>query len=923
MLQTGLPKTLSVFSTLESMAASLSLQLLAAALQIGAETVLQNASFVGLGGDSMTALRFSMECRRHKIFIPADAVLSCTSIGQLLQQCRPLAETATHMVADATSPVVNVLARSGKRNWEDSLASLRSLTSATSNKRPKCLTPPETPMKPFDLSSTIYQGLDLVSTETEDLCQSSTIAHTMSETQISLVHGSVESPSANIIYYGETHRPASIPRLKEAWKQVCRAEPIMSTTYSNPGDGRPVRPQLHWRELRTSNWAAYQDARRAASGPGMPWSDEMDDAATAAVPVYFAVRFTELRYEAPSPADSQTTLIWAVHHALVDGWSAGFLVNKVHLAAHGEVVRPGPSFIDVCAAQQQLRLSRKAEGDLFWAQQQKKLATARDELLIEKPTTEDMNAASPNSDDKDHIDIILSPDEHAALKAAAQSCSVTTAAFFYAAWAICLGLYTDSDNVVVGTVVSGRNVRLSGIFEAVGPMINMLPLQVDLRWEASARELVRDVFDRMQRLSQYSWTTPENGFTRTRGNLMAMTPDVQRWSDGCGDSRVGPSFFRHTTNLPLSVVVQDDGASMVLQYSGRRYTRSAMDTLASLLRASLVSLCQTEATLESANLVANTCMDALATAGNLDSDATTSASIKDDLVTLFERAASEHGSCHAIECGEQKMTYGELERLSGEVARTLIGLIQPEEVVAVHADGSINWIISIYGILRAGGVYCPLDKAHPQHYRDSLFESSTARVFLATNTESMAVRPATATFVLDVDAILESRDAPSPPFSSLAPRARPQPRDRAYLCFTSGSTGKPKGVMCTHQGLVAFQSDLEVRLFASAGTKIAQTMSVAFDGAIHEVLSALSYGATLVLRQAAGRAGFDHLKSVDSAILTPSLASALDPNDFPRLKRVYLVGEMVPQTVCDMWGVGKALYNSEYTIKHSARLFFS
>lgn len=908
------------------MAASLSLQLLAAALQIGAEAVLQNASFVGLGGDSMTALRFSMECRRHKIFIPADAVLSCASIGQLLQQCRPLAEAATHLVADATSPVAHFLARSGKRSWEDSLDGLRSLAStASSNKRPKCLTPPETPMKPFDPSATTYRGLDLVSTEAEVLCHpSDATVHTMSETQVSLVHGSVESPSANIIYYGETHRPAAVPRLKAAWRQVCRAEPILGTTYSNPGDGRPVRPQLHWRELRTSNWAAYRDARRAASGPDMPWPDETDDAATAAVPVYFAVRFTELRYEAPTPADSQTTLIWAVHHALVDGWSAAFLVNKVHLAAAGEVVRPGPSFTDVCAAQQELRLSRKAEGDLFWAQQQAKLATARDELLLEKPTAGDYtSAAGPSVDDKDHIDIVLSPAEHAALKAAAQSCAVTTAAFFYAAWAMCLGLYTDSDNVVVGTVVSGRNIRLPGIFEAVGPMINMLPLQVDLRWDAPARDLVRDVFDRMQRLSQYSWTTPDNGFARTRGNLMAMTPDVQRWSDACGDSRVGPSFFKHTTNLPLSIVVQDDGASMVLQYSSRRFARAAMDTLATLLRSSLVSLCKTEATLDSADLVARTCMGTLATAGNLDSAATTTLSIKDDdLVTLFERAVSEHGSCHAIECGEDKMTYAELERLSGEIARTLVGLIEPEEVVTVHADGSINWIASIYGIIRAGGVYCPLDKAHPQHYRDSLFESSTARVFLATSAEGMSKRPATATFVLDVDAMLEARDTRSPPFSSCPLRARPQPRDPAYLCFTSGSTGKPKGVVCTHQGLVAFQSDLEVRLFASVGTKIAQTMSVAFDGAIHEVFSALSYGATLVLRQTAGKASLDHLKAADSAILTPSLASALDPSDFPRLKSVYLVGEMVPQTVCDTWGVGKDLYNSEYTIKLSVRLLF-
>lgn len=901
------------------MAASLALPLLAAALQIGVEAILHNASFVSQGGDSITALRFSMECRRHKILIPVDAVLSSPSIAQLLQQClKEEVETTTCPMGEVICPSDHS-PRSNKRARKDSIESLREKTNLERIKRPRPMLPvdPELFKRRSGPSFASHEGLDLVAMEKEELCYSSGIVHKMSETQISLVHGSVESPSANVIYYGETHRPTYMARLKAAWKQVCKAEPIFSTTYSNPGDGRPIRPQLHWRELRTSKRAVYEDARLAASGPDLLWLDESDDEIVTALPVGFAaMRFTELRYEASSPADSQTTLIWAIHHALVDGWSAELLVRKVHMVASGKAVQPGPSFVDVCIAQQQLRLSRKAEGDLFWAQQQEKLATARDELLLLNPSPDPVDATSPSSGgDQNQLVVTLDPVDHVALKAAAQSCSVTTAALFYAAWAVCLGLYTDSDNVVVGTVVSGRNVSLPGIFETVGPMINMLPLQVDLDWEAPARELVTDVYGRMQRLSQYSWTTPDAGFTRVRGNFMAMAPDVQSWSDGSNSSRMGPSFFKNTTNLPLSAIVRDDGGSMVLQYSSQHYTRKSMETLASLFKASLMSLCQLEASLESANLVSRTCFESLATVGNWHSGATSSPSITDDLVTLFERAASKWPSSCAIECGNRQITYAELERLSGELSRTLTGLIQHQEVVAVHADGSTNWIISIYGILRAGGVYCPLDKAHPQDYRDGLFESSTARLFLATSTGAIAARPAAAAAVLDVEALLDGRITPTSSSPAFASRVRPQPQDRAYLCFTSGSTGKPKGVMCTHQGLVAFQSDLEVRLFAKVGTKVAQTMSVAFDGAIHEVFSALCYGATLVLRQAGEAAGLDHLRAADSAILTPSLASALNPDDFPLLKTVYLVGEAVPQTVCDTWAASKALYNSEYMMK--------
>jgi hypothetical protein len=90
--------------------------------------------------------------------------------------------------------------------------------------------------------------------------------------------------------------------------------------------------------------------------------------------------------------------------------------------------------------------------------------------------------------------------------------------------------------------------------------------------------------------------------------------------------------------------------------------------------------------------------------------------------------------------------------------------------------------------------------------------------------------------------------------------------------------------MCRHEGLVAFQRDLEVRLFAQPGKKISQFMSIAFDGSIHEIFSTLCYGATLVL--ANGDDPFAQLREVDSAILTPSIAAVLDPADFPKLSTV-------------------------------------
>jgi len=96
----------------------------------------------------------------------------------------------------------------------------------------------------------------------------------------------------------------------------------------------------------------------------------------------------------------------------------------------------------------------------------------------------------------------------------------------------------------------------------------------------------------------------------------------------------------------------------------------------------------------------------------------------------------------------------------------------------------------------------------------------------------------------------------------------------------------PKAVLCTHKSLVAFQKTLEIRLFASHGARIAQTMSPVFDGSILEIFSALCYGATICLAEENAASPFDHVKLCSSAIFTPSLAKVLDPHDFPELKYV-------------------------------------
>ena len=118
---------------------------------------------------------------------------------------------------------------------------------------------------------------------------------------------------------------------------------------------------------------------------------------------------------------------------------------------------------------------------------------------------------------------------------------------------------------------------------------------------------------------------------------------------------------------------------------------------------------------------------------NAFSDSTTASSVHDDLVTLFERAVSAHPSGIAIEKASKRLTFNELNNKANQVAKRLWQLINPSDVVCVDADRSINWIIAIYGILKAGGVYSPQEHALPAVVRESNFQTAAAKVFLVSS----------------------------------------------------------------------------------------------------------------------------------------------------------------------------------------------
>ncbi|POS75433.1 D-alanine-poly(Phosphoribitol) ligase subunit 1 [Diaporthe helianthi] len=736
------------------------------------------------------------------------------------------------------------------------------------------------------------------------------IPHDTTEMQSSLLHSTQTNPFRNIIMYVEKHRPEDMLPLKQAWKQATDSEEIFRMRFEASGSHFLMTDRgessFVWEEKLFDDEALY--------------NREIRHALPLAEPFQCSFKAVTLRRKPGDPEQGngdETTLIWLVHHAFIDGVSCDIIRSKIHRLLIGREVQPGPSYTDFSMKLRAIQLAGSESAAAFWKLQASRFPSPCTQMGFKRRVQEqNVDLVPPNRSVQDvELGQLHCECDFERLAAYSKNVSVTVPSLYYAAWGVVMARYADAECVSFGVVLSGRNLPIDGVESVIGPTLNTLPFHIRVDADSTTEQYSREVFTSSMDLMSFQWTTPAHGFARDFDSAI----NVRLESQPAAHTRFDPleePYSKVLSDVPLHIEVVQEG-HIIFNYDTKRFSAAQIESVSSAFLDVLQSLAAS-----GANATIRSCMDSvigqnhlvrLASLGNWTTRTTTTGSVKDDLVSLFARAAGQTPSAIAIRHGDQSLTYAELDTYSSMASRRLSTHVRPGEVVCVHADGTTDWIIAIYATLKAGAVYCPLDSTLPDAVRDANFVTSSAKVFLTGRRASKSDRPQSCQLSLSIQDLIDGLTplavvtSATGAFSS--DQHVPRPDSNAYLCFTSGSTGKPKGVLCRHQGIVAFQRDFKVRLCARPGWKVAQFMSRGFDGSIHEIFSALSYGATLVLKDQSHP--FDHLNSCDAVILTPSVANVLDPASFPGLKTVYLVGEAVPQQVCDSWAgyTGKEVYN--------------
>lgn len=782
---------------------------LAQLLELSPSSLDKNNSFVGLGGHSLLAVKLSNVCKSAGISLSLTDILLSESI---IKMCESAKFTDSLMPGSPRSPTLR--RKSVQLSRLDAFQ--MPFSSAQSNVRRPSLAPvsPTTVRRPSaDLyarrpsvdvqvrrPSVEQQYLHLstgrrVSIEQSVASESDEPITSMTDMQLSFIHSYKKSPGTNIINFIETYQTTDIPAVKAAWKTVIENESIFRQSFdleATNGRRQSKSSCFHWNDIICASEKHFKHEMESHKAPAD----------------------IECSFDCITYVESdRSTIVWRVHHAYIDGMSGQMMYEKMRKVLAGEPIHPGTPFSAVAHQIKALQVASREENQAFWKQQLEKHPQPVGELALSEPSVPDSTAAI----EEVSFTIPLSK-----ISKAARDAGVSLMSWYQAAWAMTMSLYTDSSSVVFGTVLAGRNLPIKGANDTIGPLVNTLPFHITIDPNQSVAGYLRSVFAHSVALQTIQYSAPEDGFTRTFASALAMEFDFE---PNFGQTRrpIGTSRFKVIPDMPLSIYMSAKG-SLRLCYKPSRFMEADVKILAAHFRRAILLLLKSDNTMHNrmSQLLTRDCKETLKEYGNCLTDDTSLCSIKDDLVTLFERAARENPTAAAVEKAGLTLSYADLDRLASALGKKLKAYIQPGEVVCVHADRSINWIIAIYGIWKAGGVYSAQDAALPAHIREMNFQTAGATIFLTPAKSQKSIAPDSCNIRLSVEELVINQ--PASALEVLPHRTKPQIEDNAYLCFTSGSTGKPKGCMCHHAGLVAFQKDKEVRFFAAPGERIAQVM---------------------------------------------------------------------------------------------------
>lgn len=742
---------------------------------LGLQRVGVNDNFFDLGGDSIRTIQVHAKAAQRGVTFPLQEIFRCQTIAEL-------AATAT---GEASAPEAHPTERCSLVTDED--------------------------------RARLPDGV-------ED-------AYPLAMLQTGMIfHSQYTASSTAYLNVSSIHLQTTFDReaLAAALKELTRRHPILRTSFDLSAFSEPL--QLVHREaeipLQVDDLSALSPAEQKQVIANWINDEQSHEFDLSRAPL--------LRFHVHVRSEGTFQLSWTEHHVILDGWSLASMLTELfqlYFTFSGEDVAPiapalRATYRDFIARERATLASEDARQ--YW----------QNKLSHPNVLTLPRRAASKHEETSQQVkrSFPITPALSASLKRLASAAGVPLKSVLLAAHLRVLSLLGNERDVLTGLVSNGRLEETDGE-RALGLFLNTVPIRGLLRG-GSWLELIRETFQIEQELlpfrryplaelqRQYGAGVPlfETMFNFTHFHVYQGLRELPAL-EILDIQSIARTNYALVADFSLDLVTSN--LQMRLEYNSARLSAADIEAIGGYyLTVFDAMISEPSADYLSHSLIsAEERRQLLALASGVKREYTTGATLHG----LFEAQAMRTPSAEALCCGDERLSYSELDTRANRLARRLQEMgVGPESRVGVLMNRSTDLVVTLLGVLKAGGCYVPLDPAYPAERVNYIIKDARISVLLTQ-----------AALADDSAQELEGeRQLPSISDSNLA-----------YVIYTSGSTGQPKGVAIEHRSAATLVHWAREVFSEHVLRGMLASTSVCFDLSIFELFVALSCGGRVIIAE--------------------------------------------------------------------------
>ncbi|MBG1264989.1 non-ribosomal peptide synthetase [Nostoc sp. WHI] len=720
----------------------------------------------------------------------------------------------------------------------------------------------------------------------------------------------------NVPFFWEISGFLNIAALEQAIKEIVQRHEVLRTSFcvvdESPIQVIHAHPQL---TMQVLDWQQLTEENQLSKATQLA-TEELQQPFNLLNSPLLRVKLLQLN-------NQSHLLLLVIHHIVCDGWSMDIFRRELfslYTAFCAGEPSPLPElslqYADFAHWQRQWLQGKVLQTQLnYW---QKQLAEISP--LLELPTDRPRPSTQTYRGRSEFLE--LNHDLTKKLKRLSQESGTTLFMTLLAAFTLLLSRYSGQEDIVVGSAIANRNRR--EIEPLIGFFVNTLALRTNLQGNPTFLELLErvkqvtlDAYDHQD--LPFEKLVDELGLERSLSHhplfqvAFSLQNETQQQLETNGLTVTRFTWENTTTLFDLSLIFREtpQGLTGEWEYASDLFEAKTIQRMTGHFAVLLLSIVDNpQQPINILPLITEVERQQLQVWNQTE----VVYPLNQTLVELFEAQVAKNPNNLALVFESESLTYQQLNQKANQLADYLIQnyQIQPESLIGICVERSLEMIIGVLGILKAGAAYLPIDPNYPKERIGFMLEDSGTSVLL------------TQSFLQDQLPLAELENSPqviclddetfAEEFTK-NPSPKTTPNNLAYVIYTSGSTGRPKGVMIEHRGLTNLTLALVNSFQIQPQSRFLQFASFSFDSSVAEIAPTLATGACLHLAKketllpGQGLVNFLNDRKISHIIVPPSALSVLPPATLPDLQTIVVGGEVCPAELVTKWATGRHFFN--------------